>query len=252
LASFSAPALTLLLLLAVGSPHLIAQGDGSNHSQNIQRNNGVAVQNNVKIILRNAARNSMLDERGWMRLLTPANEKDPANPCADWEAQHRVDETTVRIFYGTNATYCRQNTCDIVVAERASTLAPLLTIHRVKNGLLVDAKIFDKDGNLIAKIEKNKTFVNRNFASDFNRPDEHTVWIKDNHDKQVLYIRFLNKTSLYIEGIFNIPDEVRAPITPHVFLEVTKDYSGLRPGGGKISGSCSADNADAIGIHDPE
>jgi hypothetical protein len=97
-------------------------------------------------------------------------------------------------------------------------------VHKVKIALLVDANIFDKDGNLIAKIERNKTFVNRNFVSDFNRPDEHSLWIKDNHDKQVLYVKLLNKYSLYIEGIFNLPDEVRSPTPPHGFLEINKDY----------------------------
>jgi hypothetical protein len=210
--------------------HAGAQGNGSNHSQNIHQNNGIVIQENVAVNLRNAARESMLDERGWMRLLTPANEQDPPNPCQAFEARHPIDKRAVAVFYGTNVAYCKKETCVIVNAARGDVSSPLLTVHKVKTGLLVDAKIFDKDGNLIAKIERNKTLVNKNFVSDFNRPDEHPLWINDNHDKQVLYVRFLNKNSLYIEGIFNLPDEVRAPTPPHTVIEISKDTFASHPG----------------------
>ena len=72
--------------------------------------------------------------------------------------------------------------------------------------------------------------------SDFNRPDEHSLWVKDNHDKQVLYVKLLNKNSLYIEGIFNLPDEVRSPTPPHGSLEINKDY--LATPGAREVGDC--------------
>jgi len=41
----------------------------------------------------------------------------------------------------------------------------------------------------------------------------------------VLYVKFLNKSSLYVEGVFNLPDEVRAPTPPHAFLVVNLEPS---------------------------
>jgi hypothetical protein len=237
LRNFSAAVLTAFALLVINVKHAGAQGNGSNHSQNIHENNGIAVQSNVVVNLRKAARESMLDERGWMRLLTPANEQDPPNPCEAFESLHPIDKTAVAVFYGTNVAYCKKETCVIVDAARGDVSSPLLTVHKVKTGIVVDAKIFDKDGNIIADIEGNKPHLNKTFVSDFNRPDEHSLWIKDNHDKQVLYVRFLNRSSIYIEGIFNLPDEVRAPTPPHTFIEISKDSFASHPGGDE-SGDC--------------
>jgi hypothetical protein len=137
-----------------------------------------------------------------------------------------------------NVAYCPFDRCDIVVGQRGTQTFPLITVSRVKRGLMLDAKVFDKDGNLIAKIVGDKPFVNRNFASDFNRVDEHSVWVNDNHDKRILYVRLLNQNSLRIEGTFNLPDEVRAPTPPHRSLVVSADSTVSPPGIGTTNDSC--------------
>lgn len=217
--------------MIASAQHAFAQGKGSNHSQNIQNNDGVAVQINVKQALRKAAVASQLDDRGWMRLLTPAHEQPPSSNCS-------IPPTALKVFYGTNVAYCMPDSCDVVAGQRGTTKSPLITVRRVKAGLMLDARVFDKDGNIIASIVGDKPHLNRNFVSDFNRPDEHSLWIKDNHDEQILYIRLLNSNSLYLEGVFNMPDDVRAPTPPHPSLTISKDSAIIKPGV-KIEGSCT-------------
>jgi len=95
---------------------------------------------------------------------------------------------------------------------------------------MLDAKIFDKDGNIVASIVGDRPHLNKNFVSDFNRPDEHSLWIKDNQDEQILYVKLLNPNSLYLEGVFNIPNDVRGPTPPHVSLTISKDSAIFKPG----------------------
>lgn len=226
-----------LLILVVATRFAVAQGNGSNHSQNIQTNNGVSVQINVKQALRKAAAASQIDERGWMRLLTPAHEESPSSDCSAGEGPHSIPPTALKVFYGTNVAYCMPDGCDIVAGRRGTTTSPLITVRKVKAGILLDVRVFDKDGNIIASIVGDKPHLNRNFVSDFNRPDEHSLWIKDNHDEQVLYVKLLNSNSIYLEGIFNLPNDVRGPSPNHTSLTISKDSAIFKPGG-KFAGTC--------------
>jgi hypothetical protein len=228
---------TVLVLMAATARCSVAQGNGSNHSQNIQTNNGVSVQLNIQQNLRKAAAASQLDEHGWMRLLTPAHEEPPSSKCSVGDGPFSIPPTALRVFYGTNVAYCMPDGCDVVAGRRGTTTSPLITVRKVKTGILLDVRVFDKDGNIIASIVGDKPHLNRNFVSDFNRPDEHSLWIKDNHDEQVLYVKLLNSTTLYLEGVFNLPNDVRGPSPTHTSLTISKDYAILKPGM-RFAGSC--------------
>jgi hypothetical protein len=103
--------------------------------------------------------------RRWRSYIVFVNFEKSMRGCRRTDFVRKVKDTLYVVAY------CKKETCVIVAGARGNVTSPLLTVHKVKNALLVDANIFDKDGNLIEKIERNKTFVNRNFVSDFNRPE---------------------------------------------------------------------------------
>ncbi len=242
-------------LMVYGTKSVSAQGDGSNHAQNIQTNNGISVQVNVEHRLRRSAAQSGVDERGWMRLLTPAHEESPKNTCP-FKAVLDGEPKPLMVLYGSNVASCQTESCVIVAGDtfvnnRVADIVPLITIHKVKSGLLLDIRVFDKDGNINANIVDNRPHLNRNFVSDFNRPDEHSLWVKDNHDHLVLSVRLLNSNSLRIEGIFNLPEEVRVSRSTHNSVQISKDSLTLEPAHTETSYTCSENvGGPVIGFSD--
>jgi hypothetical protein len=239
-------ALTLLIAM---STQAFAQGNGSNHSQNIRTNNGVVVQLNVQQNLQKAAAASMLDERGWMRVLTPANDPTPSDYCnaPNQVGLSQIPPKDLKIFYGSNLAYCSYDHCNIVVAEVGKENVPLISAQRIKKGIVLSARIYDKDGNIVAKIEDDRPYINRNFVSDFNRPDEHSLWIKDNHDTEVLNVRLLNPTSLRIEGVFNLPYDPSLSAPIRQYITISKDALTFEPQGPSYTGDCSGVGSAIIG-----
>jgi hypothetical protein len=212
-------AFTLFVALAIQAS---AQGNGSHHSQNIQTNNGVAVQVNVQQSLQKAAAASMLDERGWMRVLTPAHDPTPRG-CDQPNQVGSLKPNDFKIFYGGNVAICNFAQCNIVVAGTGVEDIPIISVQKIKSGFLFSARIYDKDGNILAKIDGDRLYRNKAFVSDFNRPDAHSVWIKDNHDREVLNVRLLNPTSLRIEGIFYVPYDPHQSNPYRPFITIKKD-----------------------------
>jgi hypothetical protein len=194
----------------------------------------VTVQVNIEKSLRKSA--NAIDERGWMRLLTPAHDITP-DAC---KGAFKPDKPKpiVIILGSAVATPCAEETCNIITAEGNGKISDLLVVHRVKTGPLVDAKIFDPDGNIVASIVSDKPHINRNYVSDWNRADEHTLLVIDNHDKRVLYLRFVNETTLYVEGTFNLPKELQGPTSPHNYAEITQTEARFSPSVTMSGGSC--------------
>jgi len=121
LPSPSATVFTSLILLATGVQQAFAQGNGLDHSQNIQQ------------LLPKAAVDSQLDERGWMHLLTPAQDETPSRSCgAAFEIFAHVGPNALKLFYGTNAAYCGFDRCNIVVGHRGTRHSPLLRLARLR------------------------------------------------------------------------------------------------------------------------
>jgi hypothetical protein len=89
---------------------------------------------------------------------------------------------------------------------------PMLEVAEKDGGLLVSAKVFDRDGKIIAKIIDNEFFLNRNNMFRADRPDKSTLEVFDQYDKRVLFVRYLNKRAIAIFGEFYHPDAGRISI----------------------------------------
>jgi hypothetical protein len=55
----------------------------------------------------------------------------------------------------------------------------------------------------------------------------------------VLDVTFLNPDTIRIQGVFNLPDDVRAPTPPHVSLEISDSEMIFQPENGRFEHSCA-------------
>lgn len=233
----------LILLVAVGVLRAKAQGNGSHHSQNVKINNGTIVQNNVEQALRQAAKLSDVDERGWMRVLVPADQPSPVIPprCDSMLSGDTRGQHPLKIFLGEhNFSQCSGTSCTVIAAGTASgdfsKIFPLLSVKRHGDVYVLDTEIYDTSGNIVVNIEGGKPHLNKNFVSDWQRPDKSTLAVIDNHNERVLYVKLLNGGALYIEGVFNLPDKARSEGVKHPVLKISKEE--LRTGTNVFVDSC--------------
>ena len=142
-------------------------------------------------------------------LLVPADEPDPAVlaelvkniPSERSALRSQVmdrDSGLLKIFFGLNAAFTSRDSQPILKIDGQE----LLSISRTAAGISVDAKIFDADGKIVAQIENSEFFINQNAAFRIKRPDSHSLIVYDNRAEKVLDIRYLNRSSVRVNGVF--------------------------------------------------
>ncbi len=174
-----------------------------NKNQTSGTNNGVMIQNNITVAgpvekkLKASAKKYLGNENGWLRVLTPAHDPSPETSC-------QIAPNSLAVFLGGgNASGCHSDVCTILrdTNPNADT-KDLLSVERKGRSLAISAVVFDEDGKVVAALSKNRPHVNRNNVFDWMRPDEHTLDVVDQRNRRVLHVRFLNETTVYVEGLF--------------------------------------------------
>ena len=69
----------------------------------------------------------------------------------------------------------------------------------------IDAKILGENGEITAEIDKNEFFINRDNCFRIKRPDASTLVVIDKRAEVVLFIRYMNPSSVRVSGIFRGP-----------------------------------------------
>jgi hypothetical protein len=118
-----------------------------------------------------------------------------------------------------------------------------LKIDEKAGAIKVEAKVVDKDGNIIVSIEKNKFYVNRNrtYRSPV-RDDASSLRVFDEKGNTVLDLRYANSKNLTVQGVFHDG--------PDVVMTITRDGFTTRspvPGGKTVEGSLSGVCASSEG-----
>ena len=239
-----ASSFNLLFLLAFS---LLRTANGQN-KQEITENHGLVVQNNTTQILQRAAKeNNIADDRGWMRVLLPASEPTPPVP-----AKCEIPRDALKVFYGSNLAYCSESSCSILDGVKGGMMSPdsisepLISVERIKDVLVLSARVFDESGNIVAKVEKNIPKVTKAVASDWTRPDAHEVSIKNLKDLEVLRVRYVNPTTITVEGVFYLPEQLRHEPPTGVHVEISKSKYVQQPGNLVATGNCIGNSSVAF------
>jgi len=196
-------------------------------NQTAGTNNGVMIQNNITItkpVKKALQKQAQVDgaEQGWLRLLTPANDPMPQSSCDSPNSAMKALGVTaftmpkdpLLVLLGNYAGYCSGDSCSILQDNHPNADDKnLLSVKRKGNSLLLQAVVFDDSGKVVVKLVDDKPHINRNNVFDVKRPDEHTLEVIDQRDRTVLHVRFVNKTTVYVEGIFYTPSGSRLKAT---------------------------------------
>jgi hypothetical protein len=192
--------------------------------------NNITVTAPVKKSLQQLARTDVGDEQGWLRLLTPADDPTPQSSC-------NIPDKSLAVFLGEFVGTCSGDSCNILQDNSANAdVKNLLSVERRGSSLLVEGVVFGEDGRVVVSVENDRPHVNRQSAFGWKRPDDHTLEVTDQKDRVVLHIRFMNKTTLYVEGLFYTPSGIG--------LKITKDTLQIRTKGGSgpsFHGGCAND-----------
>jgi hypothetical protein len=128
-------------------------------------------------------------------LLSPGNEPTPPNPCRDIPARAML------ILLGNSGSYGTSFPQTIIKIGQDR----MLTINKVNDRIAVNAKLFSKDGRIIAEIKNNEFFINPNNYFRKERPDEHSLVVYDQEGIEVLNVRFINPRTIKFLGVIRHP-----------------------------------------------
>jgi hypothetical protein len=163
-------------------------------------------------------------------LLEPANDPTPPLPrnCK------KESPNAIGIFYGNSVAFTSQN--QIAIVQIAGE--QLLRVERTSGGLSINAQIFSEDGRIVATIENNEFSINPNNYFRRVRPDRSTLLVYDQHNLQVLNIRYLNSNWIQVLGVFRLAN--------HMPVTIREDVTIIGESG--MSGACSNDSQAVIVI----
>ncbi|MDT5140663.1 MAG: hypothetical protein QOD58_4925 [Mycobacterium sp.] len=173
--------------------------------------------------------------------LQPGNEKAPPNPCDAMIDPN--DQSFLKILVGSNAYFGREKATAIKIGASGPNSCDVLTMERTPTGVKVGADLYDADGKLITRIRDKEIHAISGPNSSIERNgDLSTLIVKDGSGAEILFLKYLNQTTIRLRGVFGCPG--------HATITIKDDkLIGIRPMPGFImSGSCLAAQNGAIGI----
>ena len=203
----------LFAFLISGTPHAVAAQtqstvNGSNN-QGAAINNGIMNQYNVVVTppvrerLQDDSKQQFGSANGWLRTITPANDPITADPSCP------VPETNLTVLLGEHGSVgsCSFAHCVILADPNPDAVnKEILSVDRKGNSMQVNAVVLDRNGKVIAVVDKNRAHANPTNAFDWRRPDAHTIDITDEYNRNVLHLKLANSHTLIVEGLFQFSD----------------------------------------------
>jgi hypothetical protein len=165
------------------------------------------------------------DFHGW---LTPDSLSTPPPPDSCSASQLALPNT-LHIVLGNNLFYitAEQKTVDILSVNGV----PILQFRRRPNGLALSGKIYDRQGAIVV-IENNEFQRSKTNSFSMKRSDRHTLTIFDPWDAPVLYIHFLNPSTIYMTAKLYYPSDTNGN------MEITPDGFSCFSNSIKMGGAC--------------
>jgi hypothetical protein len=140
--------------------------------------------------------------------LVPASDATPHNSwCPSLD---KLPPRSVILLVGSNTAYAFRFPASIIKIEGV----PKFSLDRDDHGrIAITADIFDEEDNAVVEIEHNHFLVDGG-AFKMERPDISTLVVyARKHKEQVLWVRFLNDSTMQLRGTFRYPDSLGVTIT---------------------------------------
>ena len=171
-------------------------------------------------------------------VLRAGNDPTPPMPC-----KPAGPPDALKIFVGNNVVFQKTPEIKKIVALKVGN-CPVATMERVPSGIAIGANLYDRFGKLIAYIDGGELHVltNETIRADRNG-DLSTLIVTDSAKRELLFVRYLNSTTLRIRGIFGCPG--------HALVQVT-DNEIIMSGGTTFKftdGLCTAPESGIAGMN---
>lgn|GEM_PF-4495929 len=140
-------------------------------------------------------------------LLSPADEPIPPNPCSELPPMPfggrpgGLPSGATIVLLGNSASFGTSFPQTVIKIGDDS----VLTMDKIDGRIAISAKLFSRDGRIVAEIEKNQFFINPNNYFRKEHPDEHSLVIFDQEGVEVLNVRFVNPTTIRFVGVIRHP-----------------------------------------------
>ncbi len=119
---------------------------------------------------------------------------------------------TLKILIGSNAYVSSPGISKITAIKIGS--CDVLTMEKTQTGINVGAELYDADGRLIARIANNEFHAISGAHSHVERQNNlSTLIVKDADDAELLYVHYLNPTTVRARGVFGCPGHAPVAFT---------------------------------------
>jgi hypothetical protein len=137
-------------------------------------------------------------------LLVPADDPLPSTAQYGFRLEGTNSESTHPVFVrlGMNLIETRKTNPLPIIRWNGTNL---LSVQVTEDGASVSGQFRSDDGRIVALLESNR-FVLGSEAFNPRRPDKHTLIVYDQRNREVLSIRFMNKSSFDVGGVVRTPD----------------------------------------------
>lgn len=161
-------------------------------------------------------------------LIIPSNDPTPPNKCPT------LPPNSILLLAG-NVGMFLDNSLDStnVISIKGHSL---LSFKKNKYGFFVSLDLYDKNGINICETINNKIVKNKNNYSTIDRPDSHTLLVKDWENNQVLYLKFINPRTISILGTLFYP--------PNFFVDIQQNT--ITTSGLTWNGGCAGDSKNVL------
>ena len=130
-------------------------------------------------------------------VLVPADKPMPPNPC-----DGLAPANAFFIFLGNSASFTIRFPHTVIRIGNDN----ILTVDKKGDQISVSARVFSRDGRIVAAIKDNEFFINPNNYFRRERPDRHTLVVFDQMNQKVLDVEYLNSRGVRFLGVFNHPN----------------------------------------------
>jgi hypothetical protein len=164
-------------------------------------------------------------------LLIPAHDPTPKTACTP-DDKKGADVTGQGWFF---VTVAGGGVMTVTPNERLIAISvdgqPTVVINRSEKGILLDVDMFNPNGALAVRIEKNQWTISATQTFKVTRPDASTLSVVGIRGEELLWVRYMNANTVKIRGAFyKIGDSQPAVITDNsINLGNMKLYMALTP-----------------------
>ncbi|HEY8205140.1 MAG TPA: hypothetical protein VIF81_10470 [Pyrinomonadaceae bacterium] len=126
-------------------------------------------------------------------VLIPANDSTPPLPegCD-------IPSDSVVLFLGDSVGYSISGELPVIRIKGEN----IISFSRGAGGVFMNARVYSIANNVVAQVTDNEIFINPGNLFHPERPDWHTLRIKDNTGAELLFVRYVNRRTILIRGTF--------------------------------------------------